>query len=590
MNIKKMKYKSKIIFKKHALLLILVCLIATFIGSELSDTLSISKLEDSSKSIKIVQEIREKSFKKVDDKVREVNKKIKETEPGIFERKEGVLSSVINTVSTGSLYVGLYKSMFNIIKSKNITISMILVINFLLYFLIWFFVINTYQVVSRRIFLESRIYKKIPTDRFIFLIRVKRLFKTAKTMFLKSVLLLLWYLTIVGGIIKHYSYFLVPFIVAENPDINSRDAINLSRNMMQNYKWECFKMQLSFIGWYILGFLTFGISRVVYSNPYMLGTYTEFYVNLRNIAIKNNIPLSDKLNDKYLYETATKEELVKEYENIDTLSKEYIVIPKKKGFRGFLYEYLGINTYGDKLEKKYENEYLKKLKVKEYKRVYKGKIYPTRLFPIEISERKKRIETINYMKHYNITTLIVLFFIFSFIGWTWEVLLHIVMDGSFVNRGALHGPWLPIYGTGGILILTVLYRFREKPLKEFISTMILCGVVEYFTALFLELTHNGQKWWDYSGYFLNIHGRVCLEGLLVFALGGFAVVYILAPIIDNKVKEKNSKILVVLCTVLLCLFIADNIYSAKYPNTGKGITTYDKEVYQYNVNYKGGLS
>lgn len=589
MDRKRLKYKAKIVFKKHILLLILVCLISTFLGSEISDTLSFARMEDGSKNIKIVSEIRKRSIDKVDEKVKEANRKLQEAEPGLYERKDGVLSTVINSVSTGSMQVGMYKIINNIIKSKNTTVTILLILNFLVYFLIWFLVINTYQVISRRIFLESRLYKKVPSDRFIFLIRVKRLFKTAKTMFLKVFFLSLWSLTIVGGIIKYFSYFLVPYIVAENPDIDSLDAITLSRRMMQNHKWECFKLQLSFIGWHLLGILTLGLSRIIYSNPYMIGTYTEYYVYLRNEAIKNNIPLSEKLNDKYLYRNASKKELVEEYESIDLLSKEYVVIPKKKGIRGFLYEYLGINTYGERQEKKYEKEYLKKLKVKEYKRVYKGKIYPTRLFTIKSNERKKRIETINYLKHYNITTLIILFFLFSFIGWTWEVLLHIVMDGSFVNRGALHGPWLPIYGAGGILILTVLYRFREKPLKEFISTIILCGTVEYFTALFLELTHNGQKWWDYSGYFLNLHGRVCAEGLLVFALGGFAVVYILAPIIDNKVKEKNTKILVPICTVLLILFTVDNIYSSKHPNTGKGITSYDKTTYNERITIKREL-
>ena len=445
MNRKKLKFKAKKVFKKHIFIFILVCLIATFIVSETRDTLILYRLENTSANNKVVNEIRKHSIDKVDQKVKEANEKLKKVEPGLYERKEGVLSTVINSVSTGSLYVGMYRSINNIIKSKNITISIILFMNFMLYFSIWFLIINTYNVVSRRIFLESRIYKKITYDKFIYLFRIKRLFKTAKTMFLKFIFLSLWSLTIVGGIIKRYSYFLVPYILAENPDINSLDAITLSRRMMQNHKWECFKLQISFIGWNLLGILTFNLSRIFYSNPYMTATNTEYYVYLRSEAIKNKIPLSEKLNDKYLYKKATIKELKEEYESIDSMTNEYVIIPKKTGIRGFIYENLGINTYGDKSEKKYEKEYLKKLKVKEYKRVYKGKIYPSRLFTIKSKERKKRIETINYLKHYNVTTLIILFFLFSFIGWLWEVLLHIVISGTFVNRGTFHGPWLPIY-------------------------------------------------------------------------------------------------------------------------------------------------
>ena len=152
--------------------------------------------------------------------------------------------------------------------------------------------------------------------------------------------------------------------------------------------------------------------------------------------------------------------------------------------------------------------------------------------------------------------------------------LHLISDGVFVNRGALHGPWLPIYGSGGILILIILKKFRKTPLKEFIATICLCGCVEYFTALYLELTHNGEKWWDYSGYFLNLHGRICAEGLLIFGLGGLAIVYVLAPLLDNILRKMNKKLAVCLCTILLTIFIIDQCYSHNNPNEGKGITDY----------------
>ena len=175
-------------------------------------------------------------------------------------------------------------------------------------------------------------------------------------------------------------------------------------------------------------------------------------------------------------------------------------------------------------------------------------------------------------RHYSIWSMIMLFFIFALIGWLWEVSLHLVSNGEFVNRGVLHGPWLPIYGTGGVLILVVLNKLRSKPLAEFCATIVLCGCVEYFTAWYLEATHDGQKWWDYSGYFLNLHGRICAEGLLVFGLGGMAIVYVAAPFLDNFLQKIKLQIIVPLCVALLTVFIADQIYSGKHPNTGKGIT------------------
>ena len=149
-----------------------------------------------------------------------------------------------------------------------------------------------------------------------------------------------------------------------------------------------------------------------------------------------------------------------------------------------------------------------------------------------------------------------------------------ITDGEFVNRGIMHGPWLPIYGAGAVLILTILYKFRRHPLGAFIMTIILCGFIEYFSAYYLEITHNGQKWWDYSGYFLNLHGRICGEGLLVFGLGGMAIMYLTAPLLDNFLRKIPYKILVPLCVVLILCFGADSAYSKKHPNVGKGITDY----------------
>lgn len=109
---------------------------------------------------------------------------------------------------------------------------------------------------------------------------------------------------------------------------------------------------------------------------------------------------------------------------------------------------------------------------------------------------------------------------------------------------------------------------------EFFSTIVLCGGVEYFTSWFLEVTKDGQRWWDYSGYFLNLNGRICAEGLLVFGLGGMVIVYVAAPLLDNMVDKVPAKILVPVCVALTIVFAADQIYSFKHPNVGQGITDY----------------
>ena len=132
----------------------------------------------------------------------------------------------------------------------------------------------SYVVISRRIFLESRTYKSVGVGKFMFLMRVKRWMRVAFTMLVKDLYTILWSLTIAGAFIKPLSYMLVPYIIAENPDIKANDAITLSRRMMNGYKWKCFCYQLSFIGWNILSFISMGLVGVLYSNPYKTAFFT----------------------------------------------------------------------------------------------------------------------------------------------------------------------------------------------------------------------------------------------------------------------------------------------------------------------------
>lgn len=254
----------------------------------------------------------------------------------------------------------------------------------------------------------------------------------------------------------------------------------------------------------------------------------------------------------------------------------------------FIANVFGVTLYNRADEMKFAECEERKLKRSSVQAILNGEQYPGRLFPIGESERNSQIEHLHYLRHYSVSSLILLFFIFSLIGWIWEVCLHLVSDGTFVNRGVLHGPWLPIYGAGGVLILVLLNKFRKHPIAEFFAAVLLCGCVEYFTAYVLELLHDGQKWWDYSGYFLNLHGRICAEGLLVFGLGGMAIVYFLAPLLDNYLRKLDRRLVLLLCAVLLLVFNCDRLYSKKHPNMGEGITSYT--VQEESVSFGGSLS
>jgi uncharacterized membrane protein len=100
-----------------------------------------------------------------------------------------------------------------------------------------------------------------------------------KTQFVKDLYLVLWTcLFIVPGIIKMYSYRMVPYILAENPQMSTKEVIDRSRQMMKGNKWKAFVLDLSFIGWILLGTITLGIVSVFWTAPYMNATNAELYL------------------------------------------------------------------------------------------------------------------------------------------------------------------------------------------------------------------------------------------------------------------------------------------------------------------------
>ena len=106
--------------------------------------------------------------------------------------------------------------------------------------------------------------------------------RTVGAMLLRDVFLMLWFmLFLIPGLIKIYSYRMVPYILADDPEIGAKDAITLSRQMMDGHKWNTFVLDLSFLGWNLLSLLTFGLVGVFYANPYQYSTTAELYKVLK---------------------------------------------------------------------------------------------------------------------------------------------------------------------------------------------------------------------------------------------------------------------------------------------------------------------
>lgn len=491
----------------------------------------------------------------------------------IFGRTRGVFAMLVNGITSGSYLASLIVGIRTLTGSERLATALFILLALAALFFLTYFVFNVSRVILRRMYLEGRLYEKVPPQRALFLLRIRRWRKAAATLLLQSVYQFLWWLTLVSGAVKHYSYILVPYIVAENPDIGPRETLTLSRRLMKGHKWECFRLELSFLGWDLLGALTLGVTNLFYANPYRLAVMSEYYAYVRSLGKERQVKNAELLNDDALFAIPSYEDLAPAYADvIQAEARQRASFDGLTGIRRFLADTFGLVLWNDRAARQYEKEAEEDARLAYDKEALEGLCYPTRAYPIPEKEKREWIGTLHYMRAYSVWSLILIFFVMSLIGWLWEVLLHLITSGTFVNRGVLHGPWLPIYGSGSVLILLLLNKLRSKPLLEFGGAVVLCGSIEYGVACYLEQAYNGMKWWDYTGYFLNLNGRICAEGLLTFGIGGMLIVYLLAPFLDSLFRRLPKKALVSLCLVLLLAFGADQLYSKGNPNTGEGIT------------------
>lgn len=237
-------------------------------------------------------------------------KELKDSAKNLMSKNYGkmLLVSFIVMVLTGSLFRAGYEVNSNFIMSdyevvnniESTGIGMTLLINFLPVICLGIDVLSVFLPVvillgiAYNVFVanpisigEMKFYIKNRKDdgelHHIFYSFNHNYLNVVKIMVIMYVKLFLWtLLLIVPGIIKAYEYSMIPFILAENPDISTEEAFALSKRMTDNEKFEMFVLDLSFLGWYFLGGLLCGIGVVLVS-PYKQATQTELYFKLKEV-------------------------------------------------------------------------------------------------------------------------------------------------------------------------------------------------------------------------------------------------------------------------------------------------------------------
>jgi uncharacterized membrane protein len=132
---------------------------------------------------------------------------------------------------------------------------------------------------------------------------------------------------------------------------------------------------------------------------------------------------------------------------------------------------------------------------------------------------------------------VVLFFIYSFMGWVYESIYCTVKDKKWRNRGFLYGPIIPIYGFGAVIISIFVSVAEDNKVttpvwKVFLVSMIGSAIMEYVTSWAMEKIFHA-RWWDYSNMPLNINGRINLISSTGFGLAGVLIIYVLKPFVEG---------------------------------------------------------
>ena len=154
--------------------------------------------------------------------------------------------------------------------------------------------------------------------------------------------------------------------------------------------------------------------------------------------------------------------------------------------------------------------------------------------------------------------LFLYFILYSFLGWCMETAYCSILERRFVPRGFLLGPVCPIYGVGVCMMICWFAPFMGSPLLFYVIATVCMSAWEYFVGWFLETTTH-IKYWDYSMYKYNLHGRICLWVCLVWGVLAYLILYWIHPLVSHFVLMIPLFARRVAAVALAVLLLADAV-------------------------------
>ena len=166
------------------------------------------------------------------------------------------------------------------------------------------------------------------------------------------------------------------------------------------------------------------------------------------------------------------------------------------------------------------------------------------------------------MYNYEVWQWVLYFFIYCFIGWIWETAYVSLKSGHFENRGFMNGPFLPIYGSGAIIMLFVSLPVKNSVILVFIFGSIAATLLELFTGMAMESLFH-VRYWDYSYRKIQYKGHICLVSSIAWGFFSCLLVYIMHKPIEGRVLSIDEGIGQLIAIIVTICATADFAASFK---------------------------
>ncbi len=154
------------------------------------------------------------------------------------------------------------------------------------------------------------------------------------------------------------------------------------------------------------------------------------------------------------------------------------------------------------------------------------------------------------------------FYMYCFFGWCFESTFVSLKSGKLVNRGFMRGPFLPLYGSGAIMMLVVSMPFRDNVLLTYIAGVIGATALEYVTGVVMEALFK-VRYWDYSNRLLNFQGHICLRSSIVWGFFTILMTRVIHMPIEQMVLSIPARVMAWVTVLLTIYIVADFALSFK---------------------------